>query len=182
MPAASLRRSADHICTSAGGSITAGTTYEFEWSYDGPTLRVFEGIPGGTTTLAGSVAATGTIVQKPSEVFALGDGGSGMIMTGENLQTNAHWIGQLDSIRLSTVARQHGDLHGADGEVHERWQHRVALNNENQKDIFVQASYVKGLGAVGSRRRRCGCRFTPTRWQAEIRMEGFTIFDVGRQL
>ena len=30
-----------NVCTSAGGSITAGTTYEFEWSYDGSNLRVF---------------------------------------------------------------------------------------------------------------------------------------------
>ncbi|HMD27737.1 MAG TPA: glycosyl hydrolase family 28-related protein, partial [Steroidobacteraceae bacterium] len=51
------------VCTMPGGSISANTTYEFEWSYDGAHLRVFEGIPGNTVTLAGSVAATGTIVQ-----------------------------------------------------------------------------------------------------------------------
>jgi len=136
-------------CTSAGGSITAGTTYEFEWSYDGSNLRVFEGLPGGTTTLAGSVAATGTIVQKPSEVFALGDGGSGLIMTGENLQTNAHWIGQLDSIRLSTVARHAATYTAPTAKFASDGSTVLLLNNENQKDIFVQASYVGGLGAVG---------------------------------
>ena len=139
-----------NVCTPAGGNITAGTTYEFEWSYDGSNLRVFYGIPGSTTTLAGTVAATGTIVQAPSEVFSLGDGGSGLLMTGENLQTTNHWIGSLDSIRLSTIARHTATYTAPTSKFASDGNTLLLLNNENQKDIFVQASYVAGLGAVGT--------------------------------
>jgi len=139
-----------YVCTSAGGSVTAGTTYEFEWSYGSGTLNLFYGIPGGTTTLAGSASATGTIVQAPSEVFSLGDGGSGLLMTGDNLQTNAHWIGSLDSIRLSTTQRHTATYTAPTAKFASDGSTLLLLNNENQKDIFNEASYVSGLGSVGS--------------------------------
>jgi hypothetical protein len=139
-----------HVCTSASGSITAGTTYEFEWSYDGSTLRVFYGVPGSTTTLAGSASATGSIVQAPSEVYSLGDGGTGLLMTGDNLQTNAHFIGQLDSIRLSTIARHTATYTAPTAKFASDGNTILLLNNENQSDVLLQASYVSGLGSVGT--------------------------------
>lgn len=139
-----------HVCTSGGTAITPGTTYEFQWSYDGAHLRLFHGIPGTTTILDGSVTATGTIVQQPSEVFALGDGGSGLLMTGENLQSNAHWVGQLDSIRISNVARNTATYTAPTSKFASDGNTILLLNNENQKDILLQASYVAGLGAVGT--------------------------------
>ena len=92
------------------------------------------------------MAATGTIVQQPSEVMALGDGGSGMLMTGENLETNAHWIGSLDSIRLSTVARNTSTYTAPTAKFTSDSHTLLFLNNENQKDIFDQASYRLWFG------------------------------------
>jgi hypothetical protein len=140
-----------HVCTTNNThAITPSTIYEFQWSYDGSNLRLFYGIPGNTTTLAGSVAATGTIIQKPSEVFALGDGGSGFLMTGENLQGNAHWIGSLDSIRLSTVARNNTTYTAPTTKFTSDTNTLLLLNNENQKDVFDQASFVKSLGSFNA--------------------------------
>jgi Pectate lyase superfamily protein len=130
------------VCTGAGGSITAGTTYEFEASYDGSTLRTFVGTPGSTTTLAGSVAATGTIVQKPSEVFALGDGG-GLTIGGTNF-ASAHWIGQLDSIRVSNVARHTATYTAPTAKFSNDGNTLILLNNHAQNDTLLQVSNIAG--------------------------------------
>ena len=137
-----------HVCTSNNSNtITPGTTYEFQWSYDGADLRLFYGIPGQTTTLAGSVAATGTIVEQPSEVFALGDGGSGMLITGENLQANAHWIGQLDSIRISKIARNTSTYTAPTAKFASDSNTFVLLNNLAQDDVLLQVTFLTGLAA-----------------------------------
>jgi len=130
------------VCTPAGGSITATTTYEFEASYDGSTLRVFVGTPGSTTTLAGSVAATGTIVQKPGEVFALGDGG-GLTIGGTNF-ASAHWIGQLDSIRISSTARHTATYTAPTAKFSTDGNTLILLNNLAQSDTLLQVTNVTG--------------------------------------
>ena len=135
------------VCTTSGGSVRARTTYEFEASYDGSMLRLFEGTPGSTTTLAGSVTATGTIVQKPSEVFALGDGGSGLLMTGEQLQTTNHWIGQLDSIRISNIARHTAAYTAPAAKFSNDGNTLLLLNNLAQRDVLLRATNVWSLNA-----------------------------------
>jgi Pectate lyase superfamily protein len=137
-----------YACTTAGGTITAGTTYEFEVSYDGSTLRVFVGTPGGTTTLAGSLSATGTIVQRPSEVFALGDGGTGLSMGGWNFQTTNHWIGQLDSIRLSNVARHTTTYTAPTAKFSNDSNTLILLNNLAQSDMLLQVTNVTGINST----------------------------------
>jgi hypothetical protein len=126
----------------SGGSITAGTTYEFEASYDGTTLRLFEGTPGSTTTLVGSVAMTGTVVQKPSEVFALGDGG-GLAIGGTNF-SSAHWIGKLDSIRISNVARHTATYTAPTTKFSNDGNTLILLNNLAQNDTLLQVTNVSG--------------------------------------
>jgi len=133
-------------CTGAGGSITTGTTYEFEASYDGSTLRLFEGTPGSTTTLAGSAAMTGIIVQKPSEVFALGDGG-GLTIGGTNF-ASAHWIGQLDSIRISSTARHTATYTAPAAKFSNDGNTLILLNNLAQSDTLLQATNVTGQPAA----------------------------------
>jgi hypothetical protein len=129
------------VCTS-GGSITTSTTYEFEASYDGSTLRLFEGTPGSTATLAGSVSATGTTIQKPSEVFALGDGG-GLTIGGGNF-ASAHWIGQLDSIRISNVARHTATYTAPTAKFANDGSTLILLNNLAQRDTLLQVTNVAG--------------------------------------
>ena len=133
------------VCSGAGGSITASTTYEFEASYDGSMLRIFEGIPGSTTTLAASVAATGTIVQKPSEVFALGDGG-GLTIGGTNF-ASAHWIGQLDSIRISNTARHTTTYTAPTAKFASDGNTSILLNNLAQNDSLLRVTNVTGIPA-----------------------------------
>jgi len=93
----------------------------------------------------GSVAATGTIVQKPSEVFALGDGG-GLIIGGGNFAT-AHWIGQLDSIRISSVARHTATYTAPTAKFASDGSTLVLLNNLAQSDSLLQVTNVAGLNA-----------------------------------
>ena len=131
------------VCSAGGGSITPGTTYEFEASYDGSTLRVFYGAPGGTTTLASSVAATGTIIQKPSEVFTLGDGGS-IAIGGANGSGSSHWIGQLDSIRISSVARHTATYTAPTAKFANDGSTLILLNNLAQSDTLLQVTNVTG--------------------------------------
>jgi hypothetical protein len=136
------------VCTAAGGSITAGTTYEFEWSYDGSNLRIFEGVPGGTTTLAGSAAATGTIIEQPSEVLGLGDGGTGFTITGWNFQAANHWIGQLDSIRVSNVARHTAAYTAPTAKFASDGNTLLLMNNLAHSDVLVQVTNVVGLNST----------------------------------
>jgi hypothetical protein len=131
-------------CVGAGGSIATGTTYEFEASYDGSTFRLFEGIPGGTTTLVGSQAMTGTVVEKPSEVLALGDGGSGLTIGGTNYSSN-HWVGQLDSIRISNVARHTSTYTAPTAKFSNDSNTYILLNSLAQRDILLQVTSVSGL-------------------------------------
>ena len=129
------------------GSVSSGTTYEFEASYDGSDLRLFYGIPGGTTTLVGTLGMTGTVVQKPSEAFALGDGGSGLLMTGEQLQASNHWVGQLDSIRISNTARHTATYTAPTAKFTNDGNTMVLLNNLAQSDVLLQVTNVAGLGS-----------------------------------
>lgn len=133
-------------CIAAGGSITTGTTYEFEASYDGSNLRLFVGTPGSTTTLVGTTAMTGTIVQKPSEVFALGDGG-GLTIGGTNFAT-AHWIGQLDSVRISNIARHTATYTAPSAKFSNDGSTLILLNNLAQSDTLLQVTNVTGLGSA----------------------------------
>jgi len=125
-------------CVAAGGSITAGITYEFEASYDGTNLRLFEGTPGNTTTLVGAIAMTGTVVQKPSEVFALGDGG-GLTIGGTNF-SSGHWIGQLDSVRISNVARHTSTYVAPTAKFSNDGSTLLLLNNLAQSDTLLQVT------------------------------------------
>jgi hypothetical protein len=132
-------------CVAAGGTITAGTTYQFEASYDGSNLRLFYGTPGSTTTLIGTTAMTGTVVQKPSEVFALGDGG-GLEIGGSTL-AEAHWIGQLDSIRISNVARHTATYTAPTAKFANDGSTLILLNNLAMSDNLLQVTNVTGLSS-----------------------------------
>jgi hypothetical protein len=130
-------------CTAgSGSSITAGTTYEFELSYDGSALRLFVGTPGSTTTLVGTAPATGTIVQKPGEVFALGDGG-GFAIGGANF-ASAHWIGQLDSIRVSRKARHTATYTAPTAKFANDGNTLVLMNNLAQRDTLLKVTNIYG--------------------------------------
>ncbi|MFZ2062620.1 MAG: glycosyl hydrolase family 28-related protein, partial [Candidatus Binatus sp.] len=124
----------------SGGSFTAGTTYEIEASYDGSTLRLFQGTPGSTTTLIGSVAATGTVIQKPSEVWALGDGG--FSIGGVNGSGSTHWIGQLDSIRVSKVARHTATYTAPTAKFANDTNTLILLNNLAQQDVLLRVTNI----------------------------------------
>ena len=139
-----------HVCISGPvGSITAGTTYEFEVSYDGANLRIFEGIPGATTTLVGTAAAVGTIIQKPSEVFALGDGGQISIGGSNNGSTN-HWIGQLDSIRISSVARHTATYTAPTAKFASDGSTLLLLNNLAQSDSLLRVTNIAGVSSLAA--------------------------------
>ena len=141
--AASLTTSGSGVVSIAGGgTITPGTTYEFEASYDGSNFRLFYGIPGSTTTLIGSVAATGTLVQQPAEVFALGDGG-GLTIGGNNF-SSSHWLGQLDSIRISSVARHTATYTAPTAKFSNDGNTLILLNNLAQNDTLLQVTNVGG--------------------------------------
>jgi hypothetical protein len=80
------------------GVVTANVKHHVAMSYDGTKLRLFlDGISVGTP-----VAVTGRITERPFQDVMLG------AITGNNwpeLSGGAKWDGQIDSVRLSTVAR-----------------------------------------------------------------------------
>ena len=130
-------------CIPAGGTFSAATVYEFEFSYDGTTGRLFAGTPGNTTTLIGSRAATGTIVQQPSETFALGDGPFNIGGTGNS----NHWIGQLDSIRISKVARHTAVYTAPTAKFSSDSNTLLLLNNTAQSDVLLQVTNCASTGS-----------------------------------
>jgi Pectate lyase superfamily protein len=131
-----------YTCTAAGGTISTNTTYEFEVSYGGSEVRLFCGAPGSTTTLIGTAAMTGIVVQKPSEVFALGDGG-GMIVGGQNGVGNEHWLGQLDSIRISNIARHTSTYTAPAAKFSNDSSTLLLMNNLAQSDVLLQVTNIR---------------------------------------
>lgn len=84
---------------SANGAFTAATVHEPECSYDGANLRAF--LDG---TVVATTAATGNINQRGDEAMTIA-GNYGFNLAG----AQALWVGQLDSIEISSVARHTGN-------------------------------------------------------------------------
>lgn len=96
---------------SAGGALTAATTYHIAMTYDGANLRLYAAIPGASSTVLATTAATGTVVQDVSEDVMLGvetrytpEGYDGVNPSFGSTG------GTIDSIRISNSARYTGTI------------------------------------------------------------------------
>lgn len=87
---------------SAGGFLANGTAVFIALDYDGTTLRLFAGPPGGTCALLASTAATGTVAQQAWEDFTVGGQINNFPESGYAFFPAA---GSYDSIRFSKVSR-----------------------------------------------------------------------------
>jgi hypothetical protein len=92
-----------------GATSTTGAIKYVAETYDGTTLRLYDCTPGGTScAVDSSTAATGTIVQDPTEDVDVGRLGGGSWPNG-SLQRNAI-KGYIDSVRISKIARWTGTI------------------------------------------------------------------------
>lgn len=123
-----------YTINSAAGAISANTVYWTALTYDGSTLRLFFGIPGATSTLAGSAAASGNWTQSPfEEIYPFGTG------------TPTGMPGYWDSIRLTrfiprytTTGTVPSAKFSADGNT------IVVLNFDLQDGVLTRGQGVDG--------------------------------------
>ena len=99
------------IDTIAGGLITLpacpaqtlGSVYEIEMDWDKSTYRVWQGTPGATAVLCGSVASTNAMIQGPFEETMLPDGGPHAFWPDGSSNVQNAFSGNLDSVRFEAT-------------------------------------------------------------------------------
>jgi len=128
------------ICISNAGSVSANAVHEVEFNYNGSGIRLF--LDG--TQIGSTVAASGTIVQQAAEEFALG--------ALSNFQGNINpgglvWAGQLDSIRISNVARHTSAFSAPTSKFSSDTNTAFLTNIDNTVDTLVQVDSLFGTGA-----------------------------------
>jgi hypothetical protein len=85
----------------SSSAVGTNTTICAQMSYDGSNVRLFHGAPGATMTEDAKVAATGTVTERPDEDLT-------MLMQSRQwhlLYPAYPWQGQVDTFRISKVAR-----------------------------------------------------------------------------
>jgi len=82
---------------------TLGSVYEIEMDWDKSTYRVWQGTPGGTAILCGSIASTNPMIQGPFEEIMVPDGGPHAFWPDGSSNVVNAFSGSLDSIRFETT-------------------------------------------------------------------------------
>jgi len=91
-------------CTdiTSSAALSLDTTYQIELSYDGSNVTLFYGIPGASTTVAGTVSTTGTVQMGQFEMIST----VGLRQNWPHGEFNSEPLtGVIDSIRFSNTAR-----------------------------------------------------------------------------
>jgi hypothetical protein len=92
-----------------GGAVTTGNTYYYALTYDGTTARMYVCIPGSTNcSPAATAAASGTIVQDPTEDVTIGPSMGSSWPNGGSYAGAIN--GYVDSVRISNSARWTGTI------------------------------------------------------------------------
>lgn len=122
---------------SGTGAIVDGTVYQFELSYDGSTVRLFYGIPGGTSTLVGTVSVSGTVSQGEFEDMGCGTGTR--VQFPHSGQSDASIKGAIDSLRMSNIARHVATYTIPTTKYDQDGQTLILQNFDNENDQFSVA-------------------------------------------
>jgi Pectate lyase superfamily protein/Concanavalin A-like lectin/glucanases superfamily len=92
-----------------GGAVPLNAVKYVAMTYDGTTLRLYDCTPGATSCAPDtSVAATGTIVQDPTEDVDIGRWGGQSWPNGSDISGAIK--GYIDSVRISKIARWTGTI------------------------------------------------------------------------
>lgn len=92
-----------YTLNSAGATLVNGTAIYLALTYDGSTIRLFGGPPGGSCTVLASQAATGTVAHPVTEDVLIG--GILSVWPECNGFSNFAAAGVYDGIRISNTAR-----------------------------------------------------------------------------
>jgi len=117
-------------------AINPNTTYHTALTYNGSTIRLFVG-----GKLVAAQNATGQLVENPDEDLFLGGQTEGWPDLGSAL---SHWLGQIDSVRLSYVARYTANFLPPTNKLSLDASTLLLLNFTTQNDAFIKADYVRG--------------------------------------
>jgi hypothetical protein len=128
------------VCINNAGSVSANAVHALQLSYDGSAIRLF--LDG--SQIGSSAAATGTIVQQPAEEFALGALSNflGGINPGGQV-----WAGQIDSIRISNIARNTSNFTTPTAKFTADSNTAFLMNITSTRDTLVMADDVFGTGS-----------------------------------
>ena len=127
------------VCVSTAGNFTMNVVHAIELNYDGSFVRLY--LDG--TQIGSAQSASGTIVQNPAENFVLGNRAQ---FNGINV--NSQWQGQLDSVRISDIARHTANFaaptakFGSDGDT------MFLMNMSAISDTLIAVDTVTGAGPV----------------------------------
>jgi len=122
---------------SGTGVVVDGVVRQFELDYDGSNVRFFTGTPGGTSTLVGTVAVSGTVQQGDFEMMGCATGTRVRFPHGPPAESN--FTGAIDSVQLSSVSRHTSTYtvpstkYTADGQT------LILQNFDNESDRFSVA-------------------------------------------
>ncbi len=122
----------------ARGRLTNDATHFIEGNFDGSYVRLF--IDGA---LAQASAASGSIVQKASESFTLGTQSGGPF---EASGFGSHFVGRMDSIRLSNVARHTSSYSVPSAKLSRDGNTMFLVNGTGFQDAFLKVDATYGGG------------------------------------
>ena len=125
----------------ATNSMSTNAAHFLEGSYDGSTVRLFVDGVAGT-----NASGTGTIVEAVTEALTLGAQEAAVWEDAMTFQ----WVGQLDSVRLSNIARHTANYTAPTAKLTSDANTMLLINGTAFNDALMYVDQVYGTGGAGA--------------------------------